>query len=48
MIAADTIARLLFSPVVLQTGVVIAFLGSPLFLYLLLSTRSRQHRGLGI
>lgn len=48
VIAADTIARLLFSPVVLQTGVVIAFLGSPLFLYLLLSTRSRQHRGLGI
>ena len=48
VIAADTVARMLFSPVVLQTGVVIAFLGSPLFLYLLLSTRSRRHRGLGV
>jgi iron complex transport system permease protein len=47
VIGADTIARLIFSPVVLQTGVVIAFLGSPLFLYLLLSTRSRRHRALG-
>lgn len=46
VIIADTGARLLFSPIVLQTGVVVAFIGSPIFLYLLLSMRKR--RGLGL
>lgn len=46
VIVADTVARLLFSPVVLQTGVVVAFIGSPIFLYLLLTVRKR--RGLGL
>lgn len=46
VIIADTVARLLFSPVVLQTGVVVAFIGSPIFLYLLLTVRKR--RGLGL
>lgn len=46
VIIADTVARLLFSPIVLQTGVVVAFIGSPIFLYLLLTVRKR--RGLGL
>lgn len=46
VIIADTVARLLFSPIVLQTGVVVAFIGSPIFLYLLLAMRKR--RGLGL
>lgn len=46
VIVADTVARLLFSPIVLQTGVVVAFIGSPIFLYLLLAMRKR--RGLGL
>jgi iron complex transport system permease protein len=48
VIVSDIIARMLFSPIVLQTGTVIAFLGSPLFLWLLLTTRSRRHKGLGV
>lgn len=46
VIGADTVARMLFSPIVLQTGVVVAFIGSPIFLYLLLTVRKR--RGLGL
>lgn len=46
VIVADTVARMLFSPIVLQTGVVVAFIGSPIFLYLLLTVRKR--RGLGL
>ena len=38
VVAADTVARALFDPVVLQTGSVVAFIGSPLFLWLLLRT----------
>lgn len=38
--AADIVARMLFDPIVLQTGSVVAFIGSPLFLWLLLRTRS--------
>ncbi len=48
VIVSDIIARMLFSPVVLQTGTVIAFLGSPIFLWLLLTTRARRHKGLGV
>lgn len=39
LLAADTVARMLFDPVTLQTGSVVAFLGSPVFLWLLLRTR---------
>ncbi len=39
LLAADTVARMLFDPVVLQTGSVVAFLGSPVFLWLLVRTR---------
>lgn len=46
VIVSDTVARMIFSPIVLQTGVVVAFIGSPIFLYLLLSMRKR--RGLGL
>lgn len=42
VLLADTVARMLFSPVVLQTGSVVAFLGSPVFLWLLLTTRSTR------
>lgn len=46
VLLADTVARMLFSPVVLQTGTVVAFLGSPVFLWLLLRTR-RGHGVMG-
>ena len=46
VIVAETVARMLFSPIGLQTGVVVAFIGSPIFLYLLLTVRKR--RGLGL
>ncbi|MHA2790171.1 FecCD family ABC transporter permease [Corynebacterium sp. S7] len=42
LLVADTIARMLFSPVVLQTGTVVAFIGSPVFLWLLLRTRETK------
>ncbi|MFV8381854.1 FecCD family ABC transporter permease [Corynebacterium hindlerae] len=47
VVAADIVARLLFQPVVLQTGTVVAFIGSPVFLYLLLRTRNSR-KGLGL
>jgi iron complex transport system permease protein len=39
---ADLLARLLFSPVSLQTGVVTALLGAPVFLLLILSPRGAE------
>lgn len=44
--AADVVARMLFNPIVLQTGSVVAFIGSPLFLWLLLRTRSGHQVGI--
>ena len=35
LLTADTIARLLFSPITLPVGVVTPFLGAPMFIYLL-------------
>ncbi|AJC72411.1 iron ABC transporter permease [Thermococcus guaymasensis DSM 11113] len=35
LLTADTVARLLFSPIVLPVGVVTSFLGAPMFIYLL-------------
>lgn len=40
LVIADTIARTAFSPVVIQTGVVCALIGAPVFLYLLLRRRA--------
>ncbi|AYY12321.1 iron ABC transporter permease [Actinobacteria bacterium YIM 96077] len=39
LVLADLVARMLFSPVTLQTGTVTAFLGSPIFLLLVLRRR---------
>ncbi|WP_445227888.1 FecCD family ABC transporter permease [Corynebacterium sp. H130] len=47
VIGADIVARLLFQPIALQTGTVVAFIGSPVFLYLLLRTR-KTRKGLGL
>lgn len=47
VIGADIVARLLFQPIALQTGTVVAFIGSPVFLYLLLRTRNTR-KGLGL
>ncbi|AFK22421.1 iron(III) ABC transporter permease [Pyrococcus sp. ST04] len=35
LLAADTVARLLLSPLILPVGVITSFLGAPMFLYLL-------------
>lgn len=40
MVAADTVARTAFGPVVVQTGVVAALIGAPVFLFLLLRKRA--------
>lgn len=40
MVLADTIARTAFAPAVVQTGVVAAFVGAPIFLVLLLRKRA--------
>lgn len=40
LVLADTVARSAFGPVVVQTGVVAALVGSPVFLYLLLRKRA--------
>ncbi len=39
LLAADTIARIILSPLILPVGIVTAFMGVPLFLYLLLRRR---------
>jgi len=36
LLAADTVARIIIAPAVLPVGVLTAFLGAPLFLYLLI------------
>jgi len=41
MIAADTMARMIFPPSELPVGVVTAFLGAPFFIYLLKQRGSR-------
>ncbi|MDO9557206.1 MAG: iron ABC transporter permease [Coriobacteriia bacterium] len=40
LLASDTLARTLVSPVVLPVGAITSFLGAPLFLYLLVGRRS--------
>ncbi len=39
LITADTVARTMFSPVVLPVGVLTSFLGAPLFVYLVIARR---------
>ncbi|MCA1260896.1 iron ABC transporter permease [Nitratireductor aquimarinus] len=39
LLAADTIGRLAFSPTVLPVGIVVAFVGVPVFLHLIVSRR---------
>ena len=39
LVIADTVARMIFSPVVLQTGVVTALVGAPFLLFLVLRTQ---------
>lgn len=40
LVVADTVARTAFGPVVVQTGVVAALVGAPIFLVLLLRRQS--------
>ncbi|OWY27353.1 FecCD family ABC transporter permease [Herbaspirillum robiniae] len=42
VLAADLAGRLLFAPVIIPVGIVVAYIGVPLFLHLLLSSR---HKG---
>ena len=42
LLVADTIGRLLFAPVVLPVGIVVAFVGVPVFLHLIIAQR-RQY-----
>lgn len=42
VLAADMAGRLLFAPVIIPVGIVVAYIGVPLFLHLLLSSR---HKG---
>jgi len=44
MVGADTLGRTILSPVMVPIGIVVSFLGVPLFLYLLM-TRSERHWG---
>lgn len=39
LLAADTIGRTVFAPVVIPVGIVVSFLGAPLFLNLVLARR---------
>lgn len=41
MLAADTLARTMLSPMVLPVGILTSLLGGPLFIYLLIAGRKR-------
>ncbi|WP_048645768.1 FecCD family ABC transporter permease [Nitratireductor soli] len=43
LLLADTAGRLVFSPTVIPVGIVVAFVGVPLFLHLILSRRSEYY-----
>lgn len=43
LLAADTIGRLAFAPVVVPVGIVVAFVGVPLFLHLILSRQRTSY-----
>ncbi|NJE62264.1 iron ABC transporter permease [Thermococcus sp. 21S7] len=42
LVAADTIARLVLSPMILPVGIVTSFLGAPTFIYLLMRMEGRR------
>jgi iron complex transport system permease protein len=42
MILADTIGRTLFAPVVIPVGIMLAIIGGPVFMYLLLKSKGVQ------
>lgn len=42
LVAADTIARLVLSPMILPVGIVTSFLGAPAFIYLLIRMEGRR------
>lgn len=42
LLVADTVGRLAFSPVVIPVGIVVAFVGVPLFLHLILSRKKES------
>ncbi|USH00129.1 iron ABC transporter permease [Thermococcus argininiproducens] len=42
LLVADTVARLVFSPMTLPVGVVTSFLGAPMFIYLLIRMEGRR------
>ncbi len=42
LVTADTVARLIVAPMVLPVGVVMSFLGAPVFLYLLIRMEGRR------
>ncbi len=44
LVAADTVARLVLSPIELPVGIVTSLLGVPFFVYLLASKRRRAFR----
>lgn len=39
LLAADTVGRMMFSPIIIPVGIVISYIGVPLFLYLLMKRR---------
>jgi len=43
LLAADTIARTIIAPVILPVGVITAFMGGPLFLYLIIRRRRKEY-----
>lgn len=43
VLTADTVGRLAFAPVMIPVGIVVAFLGVPLFLHLLLTRRHEMN-----
>ena len=42
MVAADTIGRTLFAPIVIPVGIMLAVIGGPVFMYLLLQSKGVQ------
>ena len=44
MLVADTLGRVILAPVIIPVGIVISFLGVPIFLNLILSRRKGYFR----
>jgi iron complex transport system permease protein len=39
LVASDTIGRTLFSPVIIPVGIVVAYIGVPMFVHLIISKK---------